>query len=268
MSAVSSVQEAAFKQNSKDYFARAVTSARVVLPYVLELVTPSRVADFGCGGGAWLKACCELGIQDVLGVDGHYVDPQTLAFPRDRFVAHDLRRPFDAARRFDLAISLEVAEHIPDDASDIFVDSLVRLSPVILFSAAIPYQGGVGHVNEQWPTHWSGLFERRGYVAIDCLRRHVWNDTRVDTWYRQNIMIFCSLEHLQSNSRLSSAHGASEGFPLDIVHPQRYLEEADPRNIDARKVPLETAVQAIRFHFRRKLRQSLHWRLQRFLRPL
>lgn len=267
MPALVTAQEAAFKQNSTDYFERAVRSARTVLPLVLDLVGPSSVVDYGCGGGAWIKACSELGIRDLLGVDGQYVDRRTLVFPSEQFCPHDLRQPFESARRFDLAISLEVAKHIPAIASATFIDSLVRLAPVILFSAAIPYQGGVGHVNEQWPSYWSRLFDRRGYVAIDCVRKHVWNDACVDTWYRQNIVVFASIDHLESNPRLRKEYAASQGLPLDVVHPNRYLEEADPQQVDARKVPLKTALQAVRLQLKRKLRKSLHWRLQKLVSP-
>lgn len=267
MSATQSVQEAAFRQNSTDYFERAVRSAKAVLPHVIGLIRPSSVVDFGCGGGAWLKACGELGIADVLGVDGQYVDPGSLAFPRERFLSHDLRRPLDVSRRFDLAISLEVAEHIPSTASDTFVDSLVRLAPVVLFSAAIPYQGGIGHVNEQWPTYWRELFDRRGYVAIDFVRRQIWNDDRVDTWYRQNIVIYAAAGYVEGSAMLRDAHRASRELPLDIVHPKRYLEEADPRQIVPERVSLDIALQAIQLQLKRSLRQSLHWRLQRLFWP-
>ena len=266
MSRQVSLQESAFLQNSNDYFLRACESAAVVLPHVFRLVGPSSVADFGCGGGAWLKVCRELGVQDILGIDGNYVDSQKLGFPREYFFPHDLRDPIAATRRFDLVISLEVAEHIPLSSCGTFLDSLIRLAPVVLFSAAVPYQGGVGHVNEQWPSYWCDLFEQRGYLPVDCIRRLVWTDKRVDLWYRQNTLLFVSSDYLETSDALRSAYDASKGLPLDVVHPNRYLQEADPRQIDARKVPLETALKAVRLQLRRRLRKSLHWRLKKFVK--
>ena len=68
-------------------------------------------------------------------------------------------------RKFDLVLSLEVAEHLPSECAEAFVESLVNLGPVILFSAAIPYQGGENHVNEQWPEYWVGVLSGEGICS-------------------------------------------------------------------------------------------------------
>lgn len=125
-------------------------SAEQIVPILLELIQPQSVIDVGCGTGTWLSVFCEHGIEDIWGVDGDYVQEEALEIPKDRFLSHDLTKPLALDRKFDLAISLEVAEHLPCDSAEAFVDSLTQLAPVILFSAAIPFQGGVGHVNEQW----------------------------------------------------------------------------------------------------------------------
>ena len=71
---------------------------------------------------------------------------------------------------------LEVAEHIPPECADIFVESLTwGLAPVIMFSAAVPGQGGTLHLNEQWPAYWASKFAQHGYVLIDCLRPQLWD---------------------------------------------------------------------------------------------
>ena len=133
----------AFLQNANDYTERSFISATEVLPHVLELIPAKSIVDLGCGSAAWLSACTTLGVEDILGIDGDYVDLEKIKIPRNQFRMQDLRQPFSIDRKFDLAISLEVAEHIPKESSDIFVDSLTRLAPVILFSAAIPFQGVV-----------------------------------------------------------------------------------------------------------------------------
>lgn len=117
-------------------------SANEIVPLVLELIQPKSVIDVGCGVGAWLSVFRECGIEDILGVDGNWVDKNMLEIPENRFLVFDLTTPVLMNRHFDLVVSLEVAEHLPSECAEIFIDSLTRLGPTILFSAAIPFQGG------------------------------------------------------------------------------------------------------------------------------
>src|SRR3989442_1063339 len=133
-------------------------SAEVIVPIIEQLVAPRSVVDVGCGVGTWLGEWTRRGIADVLGVDGEYVDRAALAVQPELFMAKDLARPLGVGRRFELAMSLEVAEHLPPHAADLFVAELIGLSDCILFSAAIPSQGGVGHLNEQWQSYWAAKF--------------------------------------------------------------------------------------------------------------
>jgi SAM-dependent methyltransferase len=166
-----------------------MNAAREVVPEVLKLVKPANVADIGCGTGTWLKAFEEHGVSDYVGVDGDYIDPAKLKIPADKFIAQDLSHAFDLKRKFDLVVSLEVAEHISPERADLFIESLIRHSAVILFSAAVPGQGGQMHVNEQWPEYWQKKFERHGYFFHDLIRPLIWNNDNVDLWYRQNIFL-------------------------------------------------------------------------------
>lgn len=164
---------------SPEFFAklrdRARRSAREIVPRILRWVEPASVIDVGCGVGTWLAVFREYGIQNVHGIDGDYVDRRMLDLPEVQFHATDLSRPFEIEPQFDLALCLEVAEHLPTESAGTLVRSLVRLSPVVLFSAAIPFQGGTHHVNEQWPEYWARLFGKEDYVVIDCLRKDLWN---------------------------------------------------------------------------------------------
>ena len=94
---------------------------------------------------------------------------ENLPIPKKNFFAVDLKRPLQLERRFDLVLSLEVAEHLPEECAATFVESLIGLGSVILFSAAIPFQGGTHHVNEQWSNYWVKNFQEREYVVIDTL---------------------------------------------------------------------------------------------------
>ena len=149
-------------------------SAREIVPLVLELIPCKQVIDVGCGIGSWLSVFQEFEVESIFGVDGEWVDEKMLEIPPEVFRSFDLTKPFSMDRKFDLVVSLEVAEHLPHESAKQFVDSLVSLGPVILFSAAIPFQGGTNHINEQWPHYWLKLFQERGYVGIDCLRKKVW----------------------------------------------------------------------------------------------
>ena len=94
------------------------------------------------------------------------------------------------SKPFELAQSLEVAEHLDHIFAANFVKLLTSLADVVLFSAAIPYQGGVCHINEQPPAYWAELFAKQGYVCLDFLRPSIWGDESVLWWYRQNLLVF------------------------------------------------------------------------------
>ena len=108
-------------------------SASAVVPVITSLISPGSVVDVGCGTGAWLHAFEEGGISDVLGLDGAYVDTRVLQIANSKFRGCDVSQPISIDRTFDLAVSLEVAEHLPAESSRTFVDSLTNLAPVVLF---------------------------------------------------------------------------------------------------------------------------------------
>jgi SAM-dependent methyltransferase len=199
-----------------------------VIPALFELVRPASVVDVGCGIGEWLAEFAAAGVTDLLGIDGPHVDRGKLLIEPERFSARDLAEPLEVGRRFDLAISLEVAEHLPEACAESFVASLVSLAPVVLFSAAIPYQQGTGHVNGQWPEYWQTIFEEHGYTVADCLRPRLWNNDRVSWWYRQNMLVFADRKRLADHPKLAAAvDQASSDAPLSLVHPGCYLNVRD-----------------------------------------
>jgi SAM-dependent methyltransferase len=197
----------------------SLRSARKIVPDVLSLVSPTSVVDLGCGVGTWLSVFREKGVSDILGVDGCYVDTDALLIPRDCFLPHDLATPIAVTRQFDLAISLEVGEHLPAEASDFLVDQLVGLANIVLFSAAIPGQGGFHHINEQWQSYWRDRFESRGYVPVDCIRHRFWRDPDVGAYYRQNMLLYVEQGLLASRPNLRAEAERGAVLPSDLVHP-------------------------------------------------
>lgn len=193
----------------------AQSSAAAVAPLVFGLVRPASVIDVGCGEGWWAQAFAELGA-DVIGLDGAYVETSPLG---DRFVPHDLAEELPELGPFDLAVCLEVAEHLPAERAAGLVADLVRLAPVVLFSAAIPGQGGTGHVNEQWPRYWTDLFEAQGYAVSGALRWQIWDDDRVENWYRQNLLVAVGPS---ARSRLDELISSPMAYPWPVVHPVLY----------------------------------------------
>lgn len=222
------------------------TSAREIIPLLLDLlqpILPKSVVDVGCGTGSWLAAFHKLGIADCLGIDGDYVDRTILQIPLNQFQSADLKQPLQINRKFDLAISLEVAEHLPATCAENFVNSLIQLAPVILFSAAIPFQGGVEHLNEQWPQYWVYYFQKNGYAVIDCLRKKIWNNDKVEPWYAQNILIFVKQEYLSGYPRLVNEYQNTDLNQLAIVHPKIYFYSLQAARNSAHNLQSESVKQ-------------------------
>jgi SAM-dependent methyltransferase len=152
--------------------------------------TPASVLDVGCGRGVWLAEWRNRGLSRISGVDGDYVSRKTLLIPAERFRAVDISRSFDLGERFDLVECLEVAEHIPESSAETLIDNLCRHGDLILFSAAIPGQGGEHHVNERPYGYWRSKFEARGYRTFDAIREHVRDLRDIEPWYRYNTFVF------------------------------------------------------------------------------
>jgi SAM-dependent methyltransferase len=166
-------------------------AASIVVPVIMEKLKPTTVLDVGCGIGTWLSEFTKHNVQ-VKGIDGDYVNKELLEKYLDikDFIIRDLSNPFDIEQKFDLVISLEVAEHLPESSADDFIESLARHGNNILFSAAVPNQDGQNHLNEQWQSYWVRKFQQRGYKVYDWLRPLIWENSDVDFWYRQNVLFF------------------------------------------------------------------------------
>ena len=155
-------------------------SAAVVAPLVMAKISPSSALDLGCGWGEWLDA---LGIEDVVGVD--------IASDREGVINHDLTTYLDLGRTFDLVISLETAEHLPEEAADTYVMNIARHARgAVLFSGAVPGQEGLHHVNCQPHEYWHKKFETYRFEAVDSIRPLIARNPYVSPWYRENLFVY------------------------------------------------------------------------------
>lgn len=200
----------------------SLKSAQIVIPLVLEKLNCVNIhscVDFGCGVGTWLFAVKNhVKAVDVLGMDFGEPVKEQLKIDPEEYRKKDLSNPIILDKTYDLCISLEVAEHIKQESADIFVENLAKASDIVLFSAALPGQGGTEHVNEQRLTYWVEKFTQRGFELYDVIRPYIWYDEAIEPWYRQNMVLFCK------KGKNIIEPEKTGNFPVDIVHP-RILKE-------------------------------------------
>lgn len=194
-------------------------AAERILSTILERIDVRSVCDVGCGVGTWLRVAKEKGVTEIAGIEGNWLDKSLLVVDPDSVTLRDLRQPIEVSRRYDLALCLEVAEHLPQERAAGLVGDLAKLSDVVLFSAAIPDQGGTEHINEQWQSYWMRLFADAGYDAFDIIRPAIWSDENIPFWYRQNSILYTrrgTLRHAKVGKPIATPEN------LDIVHPDLY----------------------------------------------
>ncbi|MEX0875875.1 MAG: class I SAM-dependent methyltransferase [Phycisphaerales bacterium] len=179
------------KNYDQQFFAdrddRTRYAAQRVLDITLEILPPiNSCIDIGCGVGTWLRVLADRGVDDVVGAEGDWLDTSLLMIDQDRFMRIDLRRPVEIGRRFDMAISLEVAEHITPEEGDRLVGTLT---------------------------------EAADFVPIDAIRPRIWDDDRVAVWYRQNTILYVRGTRLDE---LAQGTTAADPGTLSMVHPELY----------------------------------------------
>lgn len=202
-------------------------SAERIVAVLKEYVHPMSVLDVGCGTGCFLAACLQAGATDLQGIDGPWLDPTMLCIDPARVSKWDLEVSLDLRRRYDLVASMEVAEHLAPERAGGFVEDLVRHGDLILFSAAVPFQGGAGHRNERWPSFWADRFRGHGFVPVDLFRPRLWEDTGVLWWLRQNLLLYVHPRRFKAHAYLAEYYRATQGrMPLDVVHPVLLAQHA------------------------------------------
>lgn len=173
---------------------RAMRSAEAIATSILSDLRPNTIVDVGCGTGVLLESLRQRGCH----IHGLEYSEAALQYCRDRGLnvqKFDLERDtFTDTQVFDVAVSMEVAEHLPKESADRYIDLLTRLSSVIVFTAAPPGQRGTDHVNEQPQSYWISKFKIHGFMYDEGLVKHWsenWKDTKVvHPHYFKNLMIF------------------------------------------------------------------------------
>jgi len=187
-------------------------AAEHILSLVLERLPPvSSAVDVGCGVGTWVPCLISRGVSDVQGIEGRV----SVLVP-----AHNAAPTVATAVRSMLTQSwtnLEIVV-IDDGSTDATAD-------IVIFSAAVPFQGGKHHVNEQWPEYWVQLFARQTYRCFDWIRPLIWNDQEIPVWYRQNILIFVAERRISDLRPMVSM----PPMPLAVIHPEIYTMKLAPR---------------------------------------
>lgn len=206
-----------YSQKFYDYtLARSLHSADRVTRIITDFFQPKTVCDVGCGEGVWLAAYKKRGVKAVKGIDGDYVDRARLKIAPKDFISCDLSKPFCIDGQYDLIQSLEVAEHLPPEQSENFIAALAGHANVIVFSAAVPGQGGMYHINERPLELWRDLLRQHGYLAYDLVRGKIAQDKKIAPWYRYNMLVY--IADTASADILTRAHAYK--IPEDKLIPE------------------------------------------------
>lgn len=205
-------------------FLGSLASARVVLKELSDIAPIKSAVDIGCGVAPWLRAAMEFGAARAVGLDGDYVDRQRLLVEPAHFrpcnlETEDLRRAVGDEKCFDLAMCMEVAEHLSAGRAHSFITELCSLGNLVLFSAAIPGQGGTHHINEQWPDYWAASFADNDFVCFDVLRPRLWNRGECEWWYLQNVLLFAK-RGTEASGVAARLGPSAAGPPVSLVHPR------------------------------------------------
>ncbi len=212
-------------------FTHNLKDPNIIVPEVIKLLNPNSVVDIGCGLGTFLNVFKRLGVSDILGIDGAWVNKNLLYkyINPNEFLEWNLEKEIKLDKKYDLVLSIEVAEHISAESSDIFIQNLVNSGKMILFSAAIPNQGGQNHINEQWLTYWEDKFSNHNLVIHDIFRPIFWNNPELKWWYKQNLVLIAP-----KNFKLNSI---KESIPMrNIIHYELFNKKFKIRDDNAEQL--------------------------------
>lgn len=232
----------------------SIRSAEVILSLLYEIYKPNSVLDIGCGTGSWLAVAESLGSNILKGLDGEWVTKDKLLSQNIDFTAINIEDEIEINEKYDLCISLEVAEHLSHDRAGTFINTLCEASNVVLFSSAVKYQGGTNHINEQWQSYWIEIFKANGFECYDIFRNIIWENDEVEWWYRQNIFLFINEDGLQNAIDLKMLKSMEKSIP-NIIHPKYYEAKVLNHNKDIQKPSLRLGFRGMKQYILNKVRK-------------
>jgi len=223
-------------------------AAKKIIPVLLEIIDlPSSVLDLGGGTGGWCAAFKEQGVSEIYCIDHPTARESKLLVEQSEFEACDLDEELPTVRDVDLALCIEVMEHLPPERATRAIEYLAECSELIVFSAAVPRQGGTGHINERWPTYWETVFKDLGYDCFDCVRPAIIKKSNIPYWIRQNIRIFATPERA---SKLPLENNSFVGSEFYVIH--RSIAERKPTLRELVRHLPEAIMKSIKFNIQKK----------------
>ena len=179
---------------------RATETAEIVFKVVNSFIEVRSIVDAGCGSGAWVRSSIKEGAKKAYGVDlgsslalikKNESFREILADGRLVLIERDFVHNPDAdIPSADLAICLEVVEHLPEDVAKSLVHRLTEASNFIVFSAAQPGQGGTYHINERPIQYWVKEFAKYEVEPYDPFRETLMKNPRIPRFYSLNMLLF------------------------------------------------------------------------------
>jgi SAM-dependent methyltransferase len=172
-------------------------SYKLIAKFITRIAWPHQAqsaVDYGCGAGWILRWLNHYGVTDLIGIEPNraaasVMNPATKTWVEFR----SLRRRINLDRKFDLAVCLEVGEHLEERYADLLVENITKSTDLLIFSAATPGQGGWGHVNEQPLEYWKEKLRLVGFLNLQSMTakfRVYLENKGAKKWYCNNIAVF------------------------------------------------------------------------------
>jgi len=169
--------------------------AKNLAQYITTFIKPAAFLDFGCSTGLYLR---EIKAR-MPTIPSHGFEFSTDAVSRalcadvhQTDLTYPLVSPISRTENT-LGICLEVLEHIDDANWRSVLTNLISNCDILLFSAALPGQGGTGHINCRPRIDWIRRFHMLGWVLDIDATEHLLTEIRKGPhmgWFAQNAMIF------------------------------------------------------------------------------
>jgi len=154
--------------------------------FIKSELDPKNILDIGCGPGHFVESLRDAGL-DAKGID---IDDRV----KDKDYL-EYKSIFDMTDdNADIVMCIEVAEHIEEDKADLVVDKVCKATnKILLWTAAQPGQGGIGHINCQPKQYWLDKFLKSGMThdveTQDQLIKYM-KSGRYMGWFVNNLLVF------------------------------------------------------------------------------